>query len=199
MFVRTCNHIQMPFAHPLCLLTFALDTPQTHLTTGFFFLLSLTNKEDDTAVTLPLIHGVDLVRSWRKSNPEVFDLSRIEGHQRPISLGSPEVFTFPGKKSGKWPTCVYIQAYYRGRRRSPSLCITLEYQVILNIFFHVNNLTWFWRFDIFTLTFKKEDLPPDICHCIKASLTTLGEQGLRPGTEKFNQDSWLDVIWLNIH
>lgn len=58
----------------------------------------LTNEEDDIAVALPLIHGVDLVCSFRKAKPEVFDLSRIEGHLRFITLGPPELSTFPRKE-----------------------------------------------------------------------------------------------------
>ena len=37
---------------------------------------------------------------------------------------------------------------------------------------------------MFLLTFKKEDLPPDICHCVEASLTALVQGGVRTGTEK---------------
>lgn len=75
-----------------------------------------SDEEDDTTVTLPLIHSIDLVCSWRKADPEVFDLSRIQGDQRPVLLGPPEV-----------------------------------------------------------ITFKKEDLSPDIGHCVKTSLTALEE------------------------
>lgn len=46
-----------------------LDLPKTRKPQVLF----PTNKEDDSAVALPLIHRVDLLRSWRKAVPEVFD------------------------------------------------------------------------------------------------------------------------------
>lgn len=39
-----------------------------------------TNKKDDSAVALPLIHSIDLVRSWWQAKPEIFYLSWIKGH-----------------------------------------------------------------------------------------------------------------------
>lgn len=52
-----------------------------------------TNEKDDATVTPPLEHSVDLVRVRRQADPEIFDLSRIEGHQRPVTFSPPKMCT----------------------------------------------------------------------------------------------------------
>jgi len=79
---------------------FCSDSPQLNL------IVFLTNKEDDGAVTLSLVHGIHLCCPLREADPEVFNLSRIEGHQRPVSLCSPEVGTFPREERDmRYCTC----------------------------------------------------------------------------------------------
>lgn len=60
---------------------------------GWFLKAALTDKKDDATVTPPLVHGVNPVCVRREADPEVFDLSRIVGHQRPVTFSPPEMCT----------------------------------------------------------------------------------------------------------
>lgn len=111
--------------------------------------MSLTNKKDDAAVTFPLINCINFVCFRWKAHPEVLDLSWPIGHQGTISLGSPKLSTFI-EETGTTVLC--------------------EMTVIKCLFRAVRALLSQWQFP---LTFKEEDLSPDVRNSVKASLTAL--------------------------
>ncbi len=53
----------------------------------------ITYEEDDPAIRFSFINCIYLGSAGRKTNPEVFYESRMEGHKRSRPLDSPEIWT----------------------------------------------------------------------------------------------------------